>query len=453
MTYLFFQNKHLKKYYRIRKINRKESFCYAPFVSLYFSFNGNIFPCHNNNTWPLGNISKQSILEIWNSQNIKTYRKHLKKNQLNEIGCLQCSKDLNLGNYHAINALRYDYWSIFKDQPMPTVMGFRFSDVCNLKCVMCLSNSFTRGCNVNDPAMVYDDSFFKQMELFIPHLKYTFFLGGDPFIEPLNYTLWEMITKTNPECKISVQTNGTILNDRIKNILQKGNFDINVSIDSVNKSLFESIRVNSDFDKVLENIEFFRNYCSIKKTLFSSCFTPMRMNWQEIPDFIRIYNKTNNAVWFNKYYFPARYGLWTLSSKSLSEIISILSAEHFDDISESTSGNLEHFNGLMTVLNSNLRSAIIRETLSLNFKHEAEKLKNKLWIEIQNFISLFDPESEVKNNAINEKLNLMLNYHHQKAYYYFKLLIQTFAGEKLLEVLNNADEESLLAEIESVFVN
>jgi sulfatase maturation enzyme AslB (radical SAM superfamily) len=56
----------------------------------------------------------------------------------------------------------------------------------------------------------------------------------------LYYDLWEMLIQENPRCKIVIQTNGTYLNERIRDVLSRGNFQIGVSLDSLEKQKFES---------------------------------------------------------------------------------------------------------------------------------------------------------------------------------------------------------------------
>ena len=65
----------------------------------------------------------------------------------------------------------------------------------------------------------YDDDFITQLEEFIPHLEQAFFVGGEPFMIEIYFKIWEKIVETNPSCMISVQTNGTILNQKVKALL------------------------------------------------------------------------------------------------------------------------------------------------------------------------------------------------------------------------------------------
>jgi len=133
----------------------------------------------------------------------------------------------------------------------------------------------------------------------------------------------------NPGIKIYVQTNGTILNERIKKLMDRGRFHINISIDAIEKEVFEKLRVNADFDLVMENLLYFHNYTLRKKTFF--CITPtiMRDNWQEFPGLIKFSNQLNIPLFYNTLYRPEHLALNTMREKELENIVEHLENCHF----------------------------------------------------------------------------------------------------------------------------
>ena len=72
----------------------------------------------------------------------------------------------------------------------------------------------------------------------------------------------------NPSVKISVTSNSTVLNDRIKKILEKLRFNFTISIDSVNKETYEKIRKNASFEETFYNFDYYLEYTKRKKTFF-----------------------------------------------------------------------------------------------------------------------------------------------------------------------------------------
>ena len=56
----------------------------------------------------------------------------------------------------------------------------------------------------------------------------------------------------NPKLKINIATNGTVYNKQVRTILDKCNIHLNISIDSLDKENYESIRINGDFDELMD---------------------------------------------------------------------------------------------------------------------------------------------------------------------------------------------------------
>src|SRR2546426_5723317 len=72
--------------------------CYAPFVSLYFTSLGNVLACCKNETYVLGNVSKDRLKEIWNSGKTQKLRQAL-INYRFEAGCEFCEWQISEGDY------------------------------------------------------------------------------------------------------------------------------------------------------------------------------------------------------------------------------------------------------------------------------------------------------------------------------------------------------------------
>ncbi len=89
-----------------------------------------------------------------------------------------------------------------------------------------------------------------QLEEFIPHLKEAKFLGGEPFLIDIYYKIWDKIIELNPSVKITITTNGTVFNKRVQEILEKLDCNIIMSIDAFNKTTYESIRIQGDYEKI-----------------------------------------------------------------------------------------------------------------------------------------------------------------------------------------------------------
>ncbi len=303
------------------------TFCQAPGVNMLFGQDGKVRACCHNMEFTLGEYPKQSVAEIWNSEAANQLRGYLKNYNLDH-GCNICQADMDTHSFEEVRARHFDS---LPAGSYPSMMEFLMTNTCNLECVMCRGeySSLIRKNREKLPPIVspYDKAFIKQLEEFIPHLTEARFSGsGEAFAIDINYELWEMILRLNPGCVIMIQTNGSFLNARIKNLLSRGNFRIGVSLDSLQKETFEAIRINANFERIIENIRYFSEYSRSRNEKFAVALCVMRQNWKELPDFIKFCNDHNAVATLHKVWFPRQYALHTLSHKKLSEIYDYLSA-------------------------------------------------------------------------------------------------------------------------------
>jgi MoaA/NifB/PqqE/SkfB family radical SAM enzyme len=119
---------------------------------------------------------------------------------------------------------------------------------CNLKCVMCPTLDYT-----DSKGMMSDDTYDK-IKSYFHKLTWSDLTGwGEPL---LDNKIFDRITQAET-CGVPVHitTNGTLLNrERTAALLQARLTSITISLDGITKNTYENIRVNADFDSVLENI-------------------------------------------------------------------------------------------------------------------------------------------------------------------------------------------------------
>ncbi|MCB9225584.1 MAG: radical SAM protein [Chitinophagales bacterium] len=321
--------------------------CSAPIKDMYFSRHGFVYVCCHNRSYPVGQYPHDSIKKIWTGEKSKKIRAALFKNNLS-LGCQKCQVDMDNKAYPSVRANHFDLLPL--NPNYPTMMEFELDTTCNLECAMC-SGEFSTSIRKNREKLpplktFYDSNFVNELKEFIPHLKETRFSGGEPFLIKIYLEIWDKIVAQNSDCLISVQTNGTVLNTRIKEILNKGKFEIGVSLDSLDKNTFETIRQNANFEKVISNINFFSEYCSQKNTAFRLSMCVLRNNWHEMGKYVEFCNKHNAYTSFHKVINPEKEAIWCLSSKELNNIYNTLNNYDFGDTSSFNSialQNIEHF--------------------------------------------------------------------------------------------------------------
>jgi hypothetical protein len=173
----------------------------------------------------------------------------------------------------------------------------------------------------------YDDAFVSQLEPFIPHLEAARFLGGEPFLIRIYDRIWDLIARLHPALEVSITTNGTILNQRVKDILEGLNAELIVSIDSLDPNLYERLRVHATYDAVMANLDYFLSYTQRKGTSLTLAVCPMRWNWRDLPRFVDYCDDRGAQVFYNTVVFPQGATFSSMSREELSEVVQSLQSE------------------------------------------------------------------------------------------------------------------------------
>ena len=316
-------NKHILQAYNAqRPKGPQKKICYAPFRNLYFGYGGNASACCYGRDFSLGKYPDQTIMEIWKGEKADLLRGFISNNNLDN-GCLGCLSQLLAENFDSVKTQQYDeYKGLNKD--FPSVLELELSNTCNLECEMCsgVHSSLIRQNREQLPPLKahYDDEFVRQLEAFLPHLEEIKFYGGEPFLINIYYQIWDKVIEINPQIRLSVQTNGTILNKRVESLLSQSKFHINLSIDSLQKDRYNKIRQNARFDRVMENLKWFYNYCKSESTFFGISMCAMKENWEEIPRFVEFANDLQVSLSIHTVTTPKHMAIRDLSYDKLSAV-------------------------------------------------------------------------------------------------------------------------------------
>lgn len=395
----------IAEYNKNRPLGPQPYSCYAPFRSIYFGHHGKAVACCYNRTHVMGEYPKQSIKDIWFGAEANKLRDFIKHNDFS-LGCHGCKSQLVAGNFDAVKAKQYDE-RVSNTNRYPSVMEFELSNVCNLECEMCSGDfsSLIRAKREKMPPIhsPYDAGFVFQLEEFIPYLEEVKFYGGEPFLIDIYYQIWERIAAINPKVRVSVQTNATVLNNRVKNLLHEIDFHINVSLDALTKDVYEGIRKNADFDRVMENISYFHQYCRERNTFFGISVCAMQQNWKELPKFVNYCNELNVPVYFHTVFNPPHCAIRSLSTAEIEQVYQHLSEFDFPERTAVQKKNRRHF--------SDFTSQIVawRNTSAsidpYRGKSTMEKLRSLIRIHIANDSSVADSKKEARIDNVISKLN------------------------------------------------
>ncbi len=323
-------------YNRYRPEGAKPIFCYLPFNSLTFSMSGNVFVCNYNKNILLGRYPEQTVEEIWNGAPARKLREHMRHNDL-EYGCNHCKFYFDKSKFTNLRPLAFDKYHAHTTADFPRVMEFELSNECNLECQMCngnVSSSIRKNQDKLPPLPnPYDDKFVEQLEPYFAHLREAKFYGGEPFLIPVYYKIWERLMALNPACNIFLITNGTHWNSKIQQLIETLNLDIAISIDSLQKERLEKIRKNAVFEKLMDNITRFNEAMQRKGKTLSLSFTVQQENWQELPAFIGHCNSIRASVYVSYLDSPKQFAISEMSKAELQQIHAELSNEVFPETS------------------------------------------------------------------------------------------------------------------------
>ncbi|MBP6456131.1 MAG: SPASM domain-containing protein [Chitinophagaceae bacterium] len=313
----------IAEYNKNRYYGNQKYVCLAPFNSMFLSINGNVYACNLNRKFVLGNIKTMSLSEIWNGQKTKNLREHIANADLNH-GCEKCLLNIKNKNFDASTSSHYDYVGYDANTQFPLRIDFEISNICNLGCVMCCSTfSSTIQKEIKNEKLTkthYNKNILEDLRQFIPHLKFMNFSGGEPFMNNLYFDIWEMTAELNKDCQVHIQTNGTIMNEKVEDILNKHRFNIGISIDSLQKVTYDNIRLFSDFDKRQSILQQLTNYCHKNKTTLTYSFCLLKKNAMEIPEFLAYANLNNAVLYLSPVFEPYEEAIWNLPIEELESL-------------------------------------------------------------------------------------------------------------------------------------
>jgi molybdenum cofactor biosynthesis enzyme MoaA len=400
-----------QSYYKSRIIKDKTYICHAPFSNMYFNSLGDVANCWLTFDQPEKYSEDKTILDIWNGERFSQLRDNIKNFDL-EKRCQKCNYYIKNSNF--TNALSKAYDNDYPLGEFPTMMEFELSNTCNLECTMCtgLLSSSIRANREHLPVLKspYGAKFVNELKEFIPHLHEARFNGGEPFLIKIYYDIWDQFIDLNPNCRMVIATNGTTLNKRAKTILEKGNFHINLSIDSLIPERYSEIRVNGQLDKVLENFLYFKEYCQKNGRSICIMINPMRNNWEEMPEFVRFCNQHNVHLWFNSIMYPEDLSLWKLPYEELKEIYTKLSNTTFEIKSGCKKSiykyNVETYKNLVF---NQIKTWMEDAQLRLSDIGEIEKISIDIKKSFIEKLKSFEFSSQISNEIRNEVLDKILH--------------------------------------------
>lgn len=271
-----------------------KTFCMHPFTGLATREDGAIQVCCRSH--PIGDITKQTLEEIWNNDNMQRIRRQV----LNGERPKECEPCFGLED-QGVESLRQrhikgeipearinlypntEYKEILPFK-IPT-MELKLNNLCNLKCRMChpgdstswndwdqVEDFYKKENNIivkivdehNLKRKPYLDKFednpnwWESFEKNLPNFRRVEFAGGEPLMDPQHYRILDMLKPYADNIQLKYATNLQMLGKGTRTIYEYWphfkNIAVNVSIDGIGDS-YEYIRGNADWNTLIHNIK------------------------------------------------------------------------------------------------------------------------------------------------------------------------------------------------------
>ena len=281
----------------------KKAFCKAPWQQMVIQVHGNVTPCCFWRDVPLGNVTADPILSVWNNDNYRQLRRRHLQGDFKGSGCEFCLTHRQCTWMHE---LHYDARCQDEQEPysayrqnidklkfeledgrtalesFPTRIQLMPSVKCNIRCTYCFQHNF-RAQELESPAL-YDD-----FTALLPCLDQVLASGGEPLFMPFWLDFIKSFQKdTNPYLQLAFNTNGTIFNEQLHARLQEfQRLLISISLDAATPELFERIRPKAKFGQVVTNLDRFSAITREKEQSVTQITAAiMKDNIHDIPNLV-----------------------------------------------------------------------------------------------------------------------------------------------------------------------
>jgi hypothetical protein len=270
-------------------LQENSAFCILPWIHMHAWPNGKALPCCiADSDQTFGDLKKNTIEEVWNSERYKELRKAMIEGK--KLDC--CKRCYELEDSTWIWTLRKNSNTWFGDKHFDLVektkddgsltemrmayLDVRFSNICNMKCRSCgpeLSSlhaqehgelygkhEVAKMLNNNGNTVVNiakENAYWEQLQKYLPDVEEVYWAGGEPLITNEHYKIldhWLEIGKT--DVRLRYTTNFSNMRYKTKSIYsywkQFADVQVSASLDA-NGVRAEFMRNGTDWNQIERN--------------------------------------------------------------------------------------------------------------------------------------------------------------------------------------------------------
>lgn len=205
-------------------------FCLLPWIHLHAFPDGRAYPCClSDDKFPIGDLKKNTMQELWNCDGMKAMRKNMLEGRPSKE-CVRCYEQeaagfvtvrnttgQTFGHHIAIVDETHDDGTL--DRFELRYYDVRFSNICNFRCRSC-GGTFSSNWH-SDEVKLYgkqgqaitfagrtEEDMWEQMQEHIPYLEKIYFAGGEPLLMEEHYRLLnELIKQGRTQVHLVYNTN------------------------------------------------------------------------------------------------------------------------------------------------------------------------------------------------------------------------------------------------------
>jgi radical SAM protein with 4Fe4S-binding SPASM domain len=292
-------------------IDESKVFCMLPWIHMHVSSNGAVQSCCTAGDFPIGNLKKATLRQLWNSPDLRELRLNMLKGKrspqcsncyvLEESRFRSLRQNYNDGWRHRLSEVEATRKDGGLDRFHMPFMNIRFSNLCNFRC---------RTCGPQDSTSWYEDArrlrgsvphpkfmtptedpedLWRQIEPLVPTLEEIDFAGGEPLLMDEHYRILRLLIERRlTHVRLVYATNFSIMSHQGQDVMDLWNrFDsvaVAASLDASGRR-GEYLRKGQDWSQVVANRERLARTCPRVKFRVMPVLDVM--NALHMPDFHR----------------------------------------------------------------------------------------------------------------------------------------------------------------------
>ena len=296
-------------------LTKSSTFCMYPWIHFHAYPTGAAYPCcMADMQFPIGDMRKNTIKEIWNQAPMKEIRRQMLKEQ-SVSACSRCYEQESIGvvsgrmsankhHGHQINRIHETKQDGTLDKFELTYWDIRFSNLCNLSCRSCghifSSSWYQDQVKLAGPewkkthkALNYAGRFetdaWDQLVDHIEHVEQIYFAGGEPLLMEEHYKILdELVRRKKFDVRLIYNTNFTHTNLKDRSVFEYWKLFDSVSVGASldgSGQYGEYIRKGTEWSKIEQNRIDMLKICPNVDFYISP--TLSIMNAWHLPDFHR----------------------------------------------------------------------------------------------------------------------------------------------------------------------